>query len=265
MKEVSLDWSEFDTAITRRIATSAREAEPIFVEQARGVFSNYFQVTPPASITKANGATDWTVTIGNDAKEHGKAKVAADIHALYGTPSDAYDDLHRVSPAKAAAFWILQKQKKTDQANKILRGQFGSGFSKFDGGALHQRWFKGTGRRRGDGGPTIYVENPRELESYVKDIQGHVGYLLGGHHSIAAKLGIVLPSWARTEAPSAATVDFGPGRLSITAINDVDYASAVNLEGRSQWAINSQAAKMTRQWEKFQEDQFAKLGFKLVA
>lgn len=264
MKEVSLDWSEFDTAISRRIETSSRAAEEIMVEQARGIFSSYIEVTPPASITKAKGAPDWTVTIGLDAKEHGKAKVAADIRALYGTPSDAYDDLHRVSPAKAAVFWILQKEKKTDQANRILREQFGSGFSKFDGGALHKRWFKGTGKRRGDGGPTIYVEESRELESYIKKKQGHVGHLLGGHHAIAEKLGLSLPAWADKSAPSAASIEFSPTRLRITGINEVDYASAVNLEGRAQWAIDNQAAKMNRQWEDFMTKHFGR-EFKVVA
>lgn len=259
------DWSGFNEAFVQRAASTDKPAAEVMLQQARGIFGTYFEITPPASVTRARGDTDWNVVIGHDAKVKGENKVAADIRALYGTAGDAYDHLHRVSPAKASAFYFLSKRRRIEDANRILRGEFGSGFAPFDGGALHKKWFKGSSRRRADGGPTYYVADERELKKYIEEIQDHVGWLLGGHHAIADHLGLQLPAWAKKGAPSAANVSFTPDRLSITAINEVDYGSYVNLEGRAQWAINRQAEKMQRQWEHFIETRFGGAGLKVVA
>jgi hypothetical protein len=47
MSELKFHWQPFEDALTLRIATSARLAEEVLKEQARGIFRKVMDITPP--------------------------------------------------------------------------------------------------------------------------------------------------------------------------------------------------------------------------
>jgi hypothetical protein len=248
-------------AMEKRVATGSRDLYAVAAEQLRGVYRTIIEITPPAH----NGVT------GKAAEIHGKTLVASDIRKIYGTPGDAYDKIAETSRAQASAFWVLRKKRKPEKAAEIVRRVTGRGIYKFDGGVLHQRMRNSRGRVAGNasfsGKYGFYVENAKDVEDYIKDVQDGVGYLAGGWREIAQKLGISLPGFiARQTSPSVANVLLTETSLSIRATNEIKWASDAALERRVQWAVDRQEEKMTRAYKTYMETVFwPKVGLKMAA
>lgn len=229
----------------QRAAHASKPAGAILLEQGRGLFHTVIEITAPGHAGVKAGS--------NTATARGKAKVAGDLAKLYGTPGGAYDAIKaRSGESEADLFWKLRNSKPAEAA-VIVRSQLGASFSDWDNGALHRQQFRrgrvNAGRRKS---PLVYVRDAAPLKQYIKNVQERVNYLAGGWETVARKLGISLPqSISKHDAPSVAIVEFTIDRLRVLATNAVKYASDTDLERRIQWAINSQARKMQRQWEDF--------------
>jgi hypothetical protein len=252
MSELKFQWKPFEDALTLRMATSAKLAEEVLKEQARGIFRNVIAITPPGHEGVKAGT--------RAAAEKGKAKVAADIGKLYGTPSSAFEAIEKKSPADARAFWAL-KRTRPDAASDIVRRHTGTWFGPFDKGALHkQRFVKGRVKGKKER-PILYMSDPKSLQDYIKARQARVHFLAAGWREIALKLGLSLPGMIsqHAAAPSAAAITANLERIVIRAVNELSYASDADLRRRIQFAIDAQTGAMQRQWKEFMDKQFSKI------
>jgi hypothetical protein len=243
-EEIKMDWTAFNAALVRRVATSSRDGIMILAEQARGIIREGVAVTPPGHPGVPGGT--------RAAQQHGEAKVAADLAKLYGTPGTAFALIRDRDVHQAAAFWQLHKHGNATAAKQIVQQQIGGTYGPFDGGRLHDTQFVG-GRVKGSKRrPVLYVSNPEELKAFAARQSGRVHYLASGWNEIAAKLGISLPQMiTRHTGPGHAVIEISETRLRIVATNDVAYASDTGLERRLQFAIDRQASKMEAQWQNF--------------
>jgi hypothetical protein len=260
-REILIRYDGFIDSLEKRVATGSRDLYTVAAEQLRGVYRTIIEITPPAH----NGVK------GAKAEAHGKTVVASDIRKIYGTPGDAYDHIAETSRAKASAFWLLRKKRKPEKAAEILMSVTGRKLYPFDGGRLHQRMRNARGRVAGNasyrGKYGFFVDNAKDVEDYIKEVQSSVGYLAGGWRDIASKLGIPLLEFvARQNSPSLARVEITPFRLGIYAENSVPWASYAGVERRVQWAIDRQEEKMERSYQDFMNKKFWKdQGFKMAA
>lgn len=242
--EVTVQWDRFNAVLDRRIATSSREAVVIAAEQMRGIHRQLIKITPPGHSVNGSGVEGGTI----EAREHGRAKVAGDIAKVYGTASSAYDAIYEKSPAQARAFYALRTRGPLAAAD-IVRAQLNTWYGPFDGGALHQRNFRGGSVKGKKSKPILYIQHSDKaaLDAYIKQQQGHVMYLTSGWNAIMTKLGIPLPAFAALGGPGEAIIEVSTNRVHTLASNDVKYAS--NAITRVQWAIDRQADAMQRQWD----------------
>jgi hypothetical protein len=251
MSELKFHWQPFEDALTLRIATSARLAEEVLKEQARGIFRKVMDITPPGHEGVKAGT--------RAAADIGKAKVAGDIAKLYGSPSAGFDAIEAKSPADARAFWAVRK-RRPDAAADLVRQHTGTWFGPFDEGKLHkQRFVKGRVKGK-KSRPILYVSDAKPLNDYVKLTQGRVHFLAAGWREISDRLGLAVPGMiGKHNAPSSAVILATLERIIIRAVNELSYASDADLNRRVQWAIDAQAGAMQRQWKEFMEKQFNKI------
>jgi len=232
----------FEQGLQRLLSTSKRAAADVLRSEARIVFKNVALYTPPAHAG----------TTGKSAESHAKTKVAADIRALYGTPSDAYDLLPQ-STGVADAFWSHYKRGEIADANDILRGTTGSIFYTFDAGEFHRKNFRQ--RRRKGSGFRFYVSEPKEIDLYIQMQQENVWWLASGWHDALAALGVKgLPYGIakHPEAPGTLRVDISSAAIEIAMQNNVQYARQVkDFQRRVKWAMNFRADRMQAQWENY--------------
>lgn len=198
-----------------------------------GSIPGIVDVTPPGS----RGVR------GAKAKKQGESAVARDIYRVYATINQAYDAIAATDRAAASAFWFLIKEGNLQDAGEIMRnysantGLAGTrSFAEFDGGMLHHRFRGGRGKVNRNR-VTLIVTNARELQSYVKKMQGRVGLLASGWVTAAARLGVRLPNWiSRHGAGSGAIgVEFGPDRLLLVISNKVKYGAMNDLQRRADY------------------------------
>lgn len=241
------DWSEFERALTRRAATSAKDYRAVMVEQARALLRAILRLTPPG-----HGGMDGT---SRKAQEHGQARVAGDVGRIYGTPAGAFALLEQSDPETAAAFWRAHDEGETALAAKIVRANLGAGYGPWDGGTVHKRnWKPGGLRARRDKVPVYFVSQPDAVAAFVKEKQGNVMFLSAGWEDAAEKLGVSLPQFiGKHDAPGAGRVDVTADRITITLGNDVAYGPAASLQRRVQEAIDQTTGGMVRQWDQWQE------------
>lgn len=242
-----------EQGLQRVMSTSKRVAVDVLKSEARIVFKNVALYTPPAHA----GVT------GRSAETHAKAKVAADIRALYGTPGEAYDLLPQ-STGVADAFWSHYKQGEISEANDILRGTTGSIIYPFDDGAFHKKNFRQ--RRRGGSGFRFFVSDPEELDLYIKFSQEQIWFLASGWQDALTALGATsLPygTAKHPEAPGGLRVDISSGAIEIAMRNDVTYARQIkDFSRRIQWAMQIRADRMQKNWDNYLEKLAAGSGFK---
>lgn len=239
---LNLNTAAFDAAVVRLAMTSKKAAVEVMRDQARLLFVQVAKITPPASGGVA----------GRKAEKQGHAAVARDIRSLYGTASDAYDQLAARSPAQAGAFWFLHSAGQDSQAGDIVKTVTGKSFSPFDGGALHNR--TGGGRRRRSKARrehVFFVSNPQSLESYIQQEQSHVWWLASGWAPALRALAAKLPyGTGKLAAPGRLRVEVTDQRIAITMTNEVSFGRQVrDIERRVQWALNSRTKTLDRAWD----------------
>jgi hypothetical protein len=242
-EEINMDWSRFETALQRRLATSSRDHLMVLADQARGIMRQVVDITPPGS-QGVKGTT-------RAARAMGQTAVARDIRKLYGTPGDAYETIRQRNSDLAAGFWKQLKEGNRAAASEILRSISGVGVYAFDGGTLHKRHKNRRGRVQNNR-VVMYVEDDKPLTDYITMRQKNVNFLQAGWKPAAGKLGFSLPaSIAGHQAPGAVVLEVTATRLRLVAENRVEFAARTDLARRIQWAINAQAGAMERQMERF--------------
>lgn len=228
-----------EQALQRLLSTSKRAAVDVLKDEARIVFKNVALYTPPAHA----GVT------GKAAETHAKAKIAADIHSLYGTPGEAYDLLPQHSGV-ADAFWSHYKRGEITDASSILRETTGSILHEFDAGVHHRKNFRRRARNF-----RFFVTDPQELEMYIQMQQESIWFLASGWEDALSALGVKsLPygTGKHSEAPGSLQVDITTGGIQITMRNDVSYARAVkDIQRRIRWAMEIRADRMQRNWDNY--------------
>jgi hypothetical protein len=245
----------FTHAVNRLMLTSKRRGSEVAKQQMGLVLQPVAKHTPPAS---------QNVT-GRKAEMQGRAKVAADIYSLYGTPNDAYDLIAAASPAQASAFYFLKEQGEVDLAAEIVRAVTGKSFAPFDGGTLHKRTHGGRRRRSQRNREVVFfVSKPEDLAEYVREEQSHVMFLASGWADALKALGRSLPyGVGKHNAPGALKVTINDKAIEITAINMVDYGPEVRgIERRILWSMQIQKDKLDRQWANYLQTAAREAGFK---
>ena len=229
-------------ALARLASTSKRAAADIVKQEFGLMLTEVAKYTPPAS----QGVT------GKKAEAQGKAALAADIYATYGTPGDAYDAVSKSSPVAASAFWFLSEAGQRGDAAEIVRANTGKSLSGFDGGTAHRRQRIGVRRRR-KADPLYFVDNPEALEAYVREQQEEVWTLASGWAPALRALGRRLPyGVGQQSSPGSLRVTLNDAKIEITAIDGLPWASRVaNIEGRILWAMNRRTAALDRRWQNF--------------
>jgi hypothetical protein len=261
------NWADFDDKIVRRMATSARGALPIMVEQARGIVRGTMQVTPPG-----NKGLDGLST---KARAHGKSMIASDLlgggsrnknHRTGGifAPMDRslIEGAVEVHGDSIQRLWVKKDGTPYGVENDLFRPDA----TLSDMRTHHKKYFK-NGRMTRAGGATRdigrwkFVDKmvvPKEtFAAYLKEQQEKVGYLLSGWRVAANKLGVSISAWvANADAPSTVIVSVTENRLYFKATNEISWASVRITKSRVQYAIDQQAAKMERQWKTWMENRF---------
>jgi len=241
---LNLNTAAFDAAVVRLAMTSKKAAVEVMRDQARLLFVQVAKITPPASAGVA----------GRKAEKQGQAAVARDIRSLYGTASDAYDQIAARSPAQAGAFWFLHSAGYDTRAADIVKTATGKSFSPFDGGALHNR--TGGGRRRRSKARrehVFFVSNPQSLESYIQQEQSHVWWLASGWAPALRALAAKLPyGTGKLAAPGRLRVEVTDQRIAITMTNEVSFGRGVkDIERRIQAALGYRVSALDRRWETY--------------
>ncbi len=229
-------------ALARLASTSKRAAVDIVKQEFGLMLTLVAKVTPPASQGVA----------GKKAEAQGRAAVAADIYATYGTPGDAYDVIAKKQPAAASAFWFLQSAGERGDAAKLVRDATGKSLSPFDGGTAHRRQRIGVRRRRRHN-PLYFVDNPEELEAYVREQQGKVWTLASGWAPALQALGRKLPyGVGKQDSPGTMRVKINDDKIELVAVDGVHWASQVrDIHRRILWAMNRRADALDRRWDNF--------------
>lgn len=249
-------------AFSRMAATSKKTLPTLWKEEARICFGGSGSMPGVAGITPPYGEGGLQST--RKAESHAKAKIAADIHALYGTPGEAYDLLPQ-STGVADAFWSHYKKGEIADANSILRETTGSILYPFDDGKFHRNNFRR--RRRGGSGFKFYVSDPEELELYIKFEQEQIWWLTSGWLDPLTALGAKLPAGVKrhSEAPGNLNVVINDAEISIAIRNDVSYAGSIkDMSRRIKTVMNEwRVARLDRMWANYQEQIAKAAGFKL--
>jgi hypothetical protein len=241
-------------AFTRMASASKKLLPTLWKEEARICFGGSGSMPGVAGITPPYG--EGSLQNARTAEVHAKAKVAADIYGLYGTPNDAYDAVMQKAPGEAQAMWYLLKHGDIPGASDIVRATTGSIIHPFDDGALHRRDFR---KKRRAGGFRFFVSDPKNLKAYVQLEQEMIWWLASGWQDPLEALGAKLPSGVkRHSAPGHLEVIINDSEITITAGNDVRYAGAIkDMTRRIQTVLNTyRVARLDRMWDNY----LAKLG-----
>ena len=260
---IEIKSERFNAAAAAVMAGSKRSRPEVLLTQAKGVLRNIIEMTPPAHVT-LNASGGNTVVMRGDAKAHGEALVSKDIRGIYGTPSQAFDQVRGslTHPGIEKGFWKHLKSGQFSEANAILAKSGGKPLSPFDGGTLHKR-LKGAGGRPNNKSIVYYVTDARELDTYIKVLKRRVGWLAGGWNQAAGKLGLQPPAWIwRQESPGRAILTVSDTTVTFFMTNEVRFASeAADLQRRVQWAMDTQAAAMERITRNYLETLMKRAGF----
>ncbi|HCN77345.1 MAG TPA: hypothetical protein DIT13_09160 [Verrucomicrobiales bacterium] len=227
-------------AFARLVSTSKKAAVDLVRQEFGLLLTEVAKVTPPYSEKMS----------GKKAEVQGRAAVAADIRALYGTPGDAYDAIS--APAAKAAFWFLHQSGDNAAASQILRAETGTGLSPFDGGTVHGRRRPGNRRRR-QRRVVYYVADTDALDVYIAAEQAHVWWLASGWAPALRALGRRLPYGVeRHSAPGTMRAVITDQRIELVAVDSVAFASRVrDIERQIQFALKIRTGAMQRSWDHF--------------
>ena len=206
---------------------------PLVKQEARLFVRDVVKFTPPASAGK----------FGMQAKKQGEAAVARDIARIYGTASKAYVDMALRDKKTAGAFWKAMQANDLVKAKEIMqkiggpRYRGAQSIAPFDGGVMHERF-----RRRGKVNRDrvmMLVTDAKQLQAYVKKMQGQVGLLASGWVQAAKKLGQSLPAWVTRHGDrrGACVVIESGEKVAIIISNKVRYGIAQDMQRRADYVL----------------------------
>jgi hypothetical protein len=236
-------------AWSRMAATSKKTLPALWKEEARICFGGSGSMPGVAGITPPYG--EGGLQNARTAQSHARAKVAADIMSVYGTPGEAYDLLKDVSPGEADPFWWLYKHGDTAGASDLLRGATGSILHAFDDGAHHRKNFRRRAKRF-----RFFVSDPQNLKAYVQLEQEQIWWLASGWAEPLEALGAKLPAGVKKHSsPGHLEFRVTDADIVITISNDVSYAGQIkDMKRRIQTVMNEwRVARLDRMWENYQE------------
>lgn len=232
----------FDRALKRLAATSRKSAVEVMTQQAKLLFALVAKITPPGN----------EFASGRAAEKQGKTAVAADIYAIYGTPSDAYDAIDQTGrKTDADAFWALYKDGQLGDAKEIFEAVTGSEITYgFDGGAAHRAAGIGA-RKRKNRRRTVFTFSVEGVTSHVKDTQASVWWLASGWARALRALGARLPTGTgKHDAPGSLAVIVNDALIDIKMTNRVKFAGQVpGIKRRIRSAMRIRAEVLQRQWD----------------
>lgn len=207
--------------------------EPLVMQEGRLFVRDVVKYTPPAG----PGVT------GLAAKKRGEARVAGDIAKIYGTAAKVYIDLALRNKPLAQAFWKaindgdFQRAKELMKDSGASRYRNASSIAPFDGGTMHQR-FRKRGRVQRDQ-VTMIVTDTKQLQAYVKKMQGRVGMLAAGWMRAARKLGQPLPAWVSRHGDrrGACVILKREDAVVIVFSNRVKFAGLQDMQRRAEYVL----------------------------
>lgn len=245
-------------AFSRMAMTSKKTLPQLWREEARICFGGTGTMPGVAGITPPYG--EGGLQSARTAESHAKAKIAADINSLYGTPGEAYDLLPQHN-GQADAFWGYYKRGEIREASDLLRSATGSILAPFDAGVHHRRNFRRRARNF-----RFFVSDPEELALYVQMEQENIWWLTSGWMEPLTALGAKLPTGVKrhSEAPGDLDVIINNAEFSIAVRNDVSYAGSIgDMSRRIKTVMNEwRVARLDRMWANYQEKIAKAAGFK---
>ncbi len=244
----TLSFERHQFAFQRMAATSGKDLTTLWHEEARICFGGSGGMPGVASITPPYGAGE--LQNARTAEAHAKAKIAADIYGLYGTPADAYDAIKEKAPGQAGPFWWMLNHGDVAGASGLLRETTGSIIHPFDEGVYHRRNFLKGGRKKR--GFRFFVSDPTNLKAYVQLEQELIWWLASGWHEPLEALGAKMPAGIkRHAAPGHLKVIINEQMISIEISNDVRFAGAIrDMERRIMTVMNDwRVARLDRAWD----------------
>jgi len=239
---ITIDNAAFSAALARFVATSKKSSIELMRQQARLLFVEVANVTPPAG-----GKTGATLK-GKAAEKAGQLAIVRDYHQLYGMPGRAYGDIQAKSQRAADAFWSHHKQGRDRQAGQIVKSVLGKSFVPFDGGKA-ARGFLGKKRRKE---ALFYISNPAALQEHVRTLQEHVWFLASGWGHALRQLGARLPYGIdkHAAAPGFLRVSITEQAIEIAMVNDVRYARQIKqFQAQIAFAMKVREGALTRRYE----------------
>lgn len=246
----------FEVALARLATSSKKGAVEVMRDEARRLFVEVGKVTPPAGGAKGNTLQ------GLKAEKAGKAAIVRDFHAVYGTPSRAYDDLKAKSTEdRADAFWASFKNGRLDAAQSIVRADLGKSLSPFDGGKAVKS-FRGKKRKKE---ALFYITDTKPFQAAIEEAQSHVWYLASGWADALKALGVKsLPfGMNKQNGPGLLRVIVTDRNIEITMRNEVRYARRIQgLQDQIDFAMRVRVGKLDRAWDNYLKKLAREVGLK---
>jgi hypothetical protein len=265
--QFEVDDVAFRTALLNFYRHSQKSLSEVIRSQARLVATNLVFQTQPFGGSKA--------VTGQDAsgKALGEGAVHRDIRKVYKLSSDIFQDVARTSVNAARGFVKLIKDRKLDEAKKILtRINLPHSLSlafvqEFDGGQSHREALAPIPRRpriRRAQNPLSIVPNAAPLKNYIKEVQKRVGIAKSGWAACAIALGGTrgrsgaegneqqsVPAWVKRHAggKGGGTVidrSMSLGDAFVDMINHVPWIANCLNAGQQQRALDIQRFKMEK-------------------
>lgn len=263
--QFEVDDVEFRAALLNFYRHSQKSLSEVIRSQARLVATNLVFQTQPFGGSKA--------VTGQDAsgKALGEGAVNRDIRKVYKVPGDIFQDVARTSLNAARGFVKLIKDRKLDEARKILtRINLPHSLSlafvqEFDGGQSHREARAPIPRRpriRRQQNALSIVADRAPLKNYIKEVQKRVGIAKSGWAACAIALGGTrgrsgaagneqqsVPAWVKRHAggKGGGTVidrSMSLGDAFVDMINHVPWIANCLNAGQQQKALDIQRFKM---------------------
>lgn len=256
-----MNWTRFNEALLRRIASSKKGSFPILVEQAKGLVRQIMDLTPPGS----NGRPG----LSQQSHNAGKQAIFNDLYGGGGRSkhqrtAGIFTPMKADIVAKAAAMYGSERAitlfpTKEGIVYGVEHELFFPHPAQDDMREHHKRYYR-NGRFTRAGGATRdigrwrfidkFVLPKEDFTAYIKTQYAKVGYLMSGWRVAARELGINLPKWvANNNAPGVAKINIGSKSMDIVIRNNVAWASTRIPDRRIQAAIDRQASKMASQFQ----------------
>jgi hypothetical protein len=205
-------------------------------------------------------------------KSTGEGAVKRDINSIYTTPGRLFYMIRETSAAAAKGFYMLVRQRRFLQAEKLLQRLNIPGLQKmsvgdFDGGQLHQARQAPIPRRpriKKSQKPELVIGDVSKINKYVLLVQKRVGMAKAGWAHCAQQLGgtggtaptdvegrsqVMVPSWVKRHAGKTAVGrvedrSSSRGNAFVSMTNTVPWVDKCLNRDQMQEALDIQRRKM---------------------